>query len=110
MATANGTLSSQNYLDIVFIFSQGIPKSDFIATISLACILTGLIFPSFKIAVRSFSSVDFMKAAAWHVLPRAPPDRVSNCSCSLLFLSCNVRLQADSLLFLATGVDTKAKG
>ena len=67
------------YIEIFFNFSQGIPRSTFMATIVSASTSDGRIFASLRIFPLSPLPNDCIKCAAWFLVPSLPEQIYNSC-------------------------------
>ena len=97
------------YLEIFFNFSQGIPRSTFMATIVLASTSNGRIFASLRMFSLSPLSNDCIRCAACFFVPSLP-EQIDNSFFTKFVLLCKVLLLTLLLSLYVVGVDDSTRG
>ena len=97
------------YIEIFFNFSQGIPRSTFMATIVSASTSDGRIFASLRIFPLSPLPNDCIKCAAWFLVPSLP-EQIYNSCITKFDLLCKILLLTLLLPLYAIGVGDRTRG
>ena len=98
-----------SYLEIFFNFSQGIPRSTFMATIVSASTSNGRIFASLRMFSLSPLPNDCIRCAACFFVPSLP-EQIDNSFFTKFDLLCKVFLLTLLLSLYAIGVDDSTRG
>ena len=93
------------YLEIIFNFSQGVPRSTFMATIVSASTSGGRLFASLRMFSLSPLSNDCIKGAACFLVPSLP-EEIDNYFFTKFDLLCKLLL----LTLYAIGLDGSTRG